>query len=128
MNIKLTIFLLSLLLLSGTHVLAEDAQAPAAEPTEAVTTEVPEGPIVVGNKICPVSGEKVGEMGEIIQQEYNGKVYNLCCTMCLKDFNKDPEKYVKMVEEMMAKEAAEGETAEGETHEEEGMMHEHQHE
>jgi len=47
----------------------------------------------------------------------------------LKDFNKDPEKYVKIVEEMMAKEAAEGETTEGEAQEHQmEHMHEHQHE
>ena len=38
-------------------------------------------------------------------QEYKGKVYNFCCSMCLKDFNKDPEKYVAKVEEMMVIEA-----------------------
>jgi YHS domain-containing protein len=60
--------------------------------------------VEVGNKICPVSGEKVGQMGEIVKYEYNGKIYNLCCEMCLKDFKKDPEKYSKIAEEEMAKE------------------------
>lgn len=58
--------------------------------------------IEVGNKICPVSGEKVGEMGEIIKYEYNGKIYNLCCKACAKDFKKDPEKYSKIAEEEVA--------------------------
>ena len=56
-------------------------------------------PVEVGNKICPVSGQKVGEMGEVVKYEYNGKVYNLCCKMCAKDFKKDPEKYSKTAEE-----------------------------
>ncbi|MBI4309425.1 MAG: YHS domain-containing protein [Candidatus Omnitrophica bacterium] len=30
---------------------------------------------------------------------YKGKVYNLCCSMCGVDFNKDPEKYSKIAEE-----------------------------
>ena len=52
----------------------------------------------VGNKICPVSGEKVGgDMGDPVKVEYKGKVYNLCCTMCAKDFKKDPEKYIKII-------------------------------
>ncbi|HLF17629.1 MAG TPA: YHS domain-containing protein [Candidatus Omnitrophota bacterium] len=108
MSVKLTIFLLGFLLLSASNILAEEEQAPVAEPTEAATTETTEGLIMVSNTFCPVSGKEVGKMGKIIQQEYNGKVYNFCCSMCLKDFNKAPERYVKMVEEMMAKEAAEG--------------------
>lgn len=60
--------------------------------------------VEVGNKICPVSGEKVGEMGEIVKYEYNGKIYNLCCPMCQKDFSKNPEKYSKIAEDEVAKE------------------------
>ena len=65
--------------------------------------------VEVGNKICPVSGDKIpapgekGEMGETIKYEYNGKIYNLCCTMCVKDFKKNPEKYSKIAEEEAAK-------------------------
>ena len=61
----------------------------------------------VGNPFCPVSGEKIpvpgekGDMGEAIKYEYNGKVYNLCCPMCIKDFKKDPEKFSKKAEEQM---------------------------
>ena len=55
--------------------------------------------VEVGNKICPVSGNKVDEMGEPFKYEYNGKIYNLCCKMCVKDFKKDPEKYRKIAEE-----------------------------
>ena len=61
-------------------------------------------PVEVGNKICPVSGEKVEQkegMGKIVKIEHNGKLYNLCCSMCVKDFKKDPEKYVKIVEDQM---------------------------
>ncbi len=61
--------------------------------------------VEVGNKICPVSGEKVGQMGEIVKQEYNGKVYNLCCGMCVKDFQKDPAKYAKIAEDAAKVEA-----------------------
>jgi len=55
--------------------------------------------VEVGNKICPVSGDKVGGMGKVETIEYNGKIYNLCCAMCKKDFNKDPEKHIKIIEE-----------------------------
>ena len=67
--------------------------------------------VEVGNKICPVSGEKVplpgekGDMGdELVKYEYNGKIYNLCCPMCVKDFKKNPEKYSKIAEDKVAKE------------------------
>lgn len=63
--------------------------------------------IEVGNKICPVSGQKVGEMGDIVQVEYNGKMYNLCCSMCAKDFKKNPEKYSAIAESEMVGEEVE---------------------
>lgn len=68
----------------------------------AVATEKPKELVKVGNKICPVSGEKIEGMGKSITYEYNGKVYNLCCSMCVKDFKKDPEKYSKIAEEEVA--------------------------
>ena len=58
--------------------------------------------IEVGNKICPVSGEKVGEMGDIVKYEYKGKIYNFCCEACLKDFVKNPEKFAKIAEDEVA--------------------------
>lgn len=49
-----------------------------------------------GNKICPVSGEKIDEKATY---EYQGKIYHFCCSSCIEDFKKDPEKYIKKVEE-----------------------------
>ena len=68
--------------------------------------------VEVGNKICPVSGEKIEKtaMGEPVKIEYKGKIYNLCCGMCPKDFNKDPEKYSKIADDEVAKEKAEAKT------------------
>src|SRR5262245_39121770 len=50
------------------------------------------GPVVVNNKICPVSGHEIGSMGEGATREYNGKIYHFCCAMCFNDFDLDPEK------------------------------------
>lgn len=83
-----------------------EAVVPAVE-LPATAPEVA-GPVEVGNKICPVSGENVYEMGEPFKFEHNGKIYNLCCKMCVKDFKADPEKYSKIAEEAAAKEAEEG--------------------
>ncbi len=74
----------------------------------------------VGNKICPVSGEEVGTMGEVVKYEHKGKVYNFCCKMCVKDFKKDPQKFIKKVEEEMKK----GESASPENKD---AHHEHKH-
>ena len=66
--------------------------------------------VEVGNKICPVSSDKIpppgekGDMGEAVKYEYNGKIYNLCCKMCIKDFKKNPEKYSKIAKDEVAKE------------------------
>ncbi len=70
-----------------------------SQPTqEQLTATQTSKPIEVGNKICPVSGEKVGGMGKVVQYEHEGKIYNFCCPMCLKDFKKDPRKYIKFLE------------------------------
>lgn len=49
------------------------------------------GVIEVGNKFCPVSGDKVSGKHFV---EYKGKRYALCCPMCEKDFKKNPAKYI----------------------------------
>ena len=65
-----------------------------------------EGIVEVKNKFCPISHEEIGKGGMTpYKVTYKGKVYSLCCGMCLKDFNKDPEKYSKMLDERVAKEA-----------------------
>ncbi|MBK9579225.1 MAG: hypothetical protein IPO40_19320 [Fibrobacteres bacterium] len=52
----------------------------------------------VGNKECPVSGEKIGAMGEGRVVLYRGKAVTLCCAGCVKSFAKDPEKFLKTAE------------------------------
>jgi len=55
-------------------------------------------------KTCIVSGEKLGEMGEPFVYEYQGREIKFCCKSCLKDFKKDPAKYLKMIDDAAAKE------------------------
>ncbi|MCA9399965.1 MAG: TRASH domain-containing protein, partial [Candidatus Omnitrophica bacterium] len=81
--------------------------------------------VELGNKICPISGEKVGQMGEVVKVEYNGKIYNLCCPMCKKDFLKDPEKYSKIAEEEVK--AEKGQMSDEEEMGHDHSEHEHQH-
>jgi YHS domain-containing protein len=47
---------------------------------------------------CPVSGDKLGEMGKPFVTEYKGHEVKLCCKDCKKDFDKDPAKYMKKIE------------------------------
>ncbi len=83
-----------------------DVQAAADTTVQAAQEVVAEAgnavaAVEVGNKICPVEGGKIEE-GKSAKIEYNGKIYNLCCAMCSKDFNKDPEKYSKKAEDEAA--------------------------
>ena len=52
---------------------------------------------------CVVSGEKLGEMGKPVVYEYKDREIKFCCKDCIKDFKKDPAKYVKKLEEAEAK-------------------------
>jgi len=54
--------------------------------------------IKINNTICPVTGEKV-DMNNPVTVEHKGKIYNLCCAMCIKEFKSDPNKYITKVGE-----------------------------
>ena len=113
MNIRLFSLITAMIFLSSSYALAQEGMN-HDEPMEPIKnilqeTKTMSQAIEVGNKICPVSNEKIpapGEknsMGEAVQYEYNGKIYNLCCPMCIKDFKKSPEKYSKIAENEVAK-------------------------
>lgn len=52
---------------------------------------------------CIVSGEKLGEMGKPYEFVKEGQQVKLCCKSCLKDFNKEPAKFLKEIAEKAAK-------------------------
>ncbi len=53
---------------------------------------------------CPVSGEKLGgDMGKPYVFVYQGQEVKLCCSGCKKDFDKDPAKYLKKIQDAAAK-------------------------
>jgi len=76
----------------------------------------------VGNKICPISGEKISEKTKATY-EHDDKIYNFCCPMCIDTFKKDPEKYINKVNEEL-KESAKEESSEGGSMEMPMGMHE----
>lgn len=43
---------------------------------------------------CPVSGEKLGEMGAPVSIDYQGKKVSFCCDSCIAKFQKEPAKYL----------------------------------
>jgi YHS domain-containing protein len=53
--------------------------------------------VIPWNKVCPVKGEDVDPEAPTV--EYNGKVYGFCCPGCDAKFQKDPEKYLKNLNE-----------------------------
>lgn len=53
---------------------------------------------MVNNKICPVSNETNGEMGDVLYVDYAGKRVSLCCGGCVKKFKSDPEGFLKKAE------------------------------
>ncbi len=48
---------------------------------------------------CPVSGNKLGEMGDAYVFVYKGQEVKLCCGGCKSAFDKDPAKYIKKIRE-----------------------------
>lgn len=58
-------------------------------------------------KTCIVSGDKLGgDMGEPVTLQYEGREIRFCCKDCVKDFKKEPAKYLKMLDEAEAKASA----------------------
>ena len=55
-----------------------------------------EDPVDAGNKICPVTGDRIDPKSDITY-EYNSKTYHFCCPMCVPEFKKNPEKYIEII-------------------------------
>jgi YHS domain-containing protein len=53
------------------------------------------------NKKCPVEG---GDVDPTVTTEYKGKTIGFCCDTCPPEFKKDPEKFMKKVNEELAAE------------------------
>lgn len=49
-------------------------------------------------KVCVVSGEELGGMGDTVVYKYEGREVRFCCKMCVDDFKKDPQKYLKKLD------------------------------
>ena len=47
---------------------------------------------------CPVSGERLGQMGVPFAFEYQGQEIKLCCKMCKSRFDQDAEAILKKIQ------------------------------
>ena len=52
---------------------------------------------------CVVSGDTLGEMGDPVIYNHEGREVRFCCKDCVKDFKKDPAKYLKKLDAAEAK-------------------------
>ena len=66
-----------------------------ATPTLVVASEAAAYPL----KTCVVTDEKLGSMGKAYVHKHEGQEVQFCCKSCLPKFNKDPQKYLKKVED-----------------------------
>lgn len=58
-------------------------------------------------KTCVVSDEEISDKGSMKPHTFinEGQEVKLCCKSCLKDFNKEPKKYLKKIDEAAKKDA-----------------------
>ena len=73
----------------GSH---KDHDHDAAPAKGAAEIEQKTCPVMAGNKINPD-----------LHVDHNGRRIYFCCKMCVETFKKDPEKYIKKVDEDIAK-------------------------
>lgn len=55
-----------------------------------IADQLPHYPV----KTCLVSGEELGDMGDSIDRLYKNRLVRLCCKMCIRKFDKDPDSYI----------------------------------
>jgi hypothetical protein len=83
------------------HASADKSPAPDATWLAKAKSEYP-------LKTCVVSDEEIGSMGDGVDHIYKqegkpDRLVRFCCKNCLKDFNKDPAKYLKAIDEAATK-------------------------
>lgn len=53
--------------------------------------------------MCPVTGEPLGSMGDPIPVTVQGRTIQVCCQGCVAAVQKNPEKYLKAVDDELAR-------------------------
>ena len=94
---KKTIFILAVFVtiaFAGDRALSADQTNSISQTNSASSTPPPKPDLL---KTCPVSGVKLGEMGQPYVFVYKGQQVKLCCPDCKKEFDKNPAKYMKLI-------------------------------
>jgi YHS domain-containing protein len=81
----------------ATHLTAADGTTPSCcgGTVEPLAADVKATPDLLTT--CPVSGDKLGEMGKPLIFTYQDQEVKLCCKGCKKDFDKDPAQYLAKI-------------------------------
>lgn len=82
--------ILALFALASTLAAADPPAVPAADAVKAKPYPF---------DTCIVTGEKLDGMGGAVVVVKDGQEFKFCCKGCIKDFNKDPARFVKKVAE-----------------------------
>ena len=89
--------------LSGMMNEAESAAGKMAESGEAAAEAMADTVEVYPLKVCVVSGEELGSMGDPVVIEHEGTTVKFCCKNCVPDFKEDPSKYLSKLTEAQPK-------------------------
>jgi YHS domain-containing protein len=79
----------------STMLVAGSLRAGEAETGKAVKAPKDDYPL----ETCIVTGAKLGSMGEPVEYHYKGREIRFCCRGCVGTFEKDPETYLKKMDE-----------------------------
>ena len=55
--------------------------------------------LIAQQKVCPVSGEELGAMGDPVKVVVKGRTVFLCCDGCEEALRADPDKYLKKLDQ-----------------------------
>jgi hypothetical protein len=84
--------------LSGGAAFGEEA--PKKDDATIIAEQLPTYPL----QTCVVSGEKLGgEMGKPVDYLHQGRLVRFCCKGCIKQFNAEPAKFLKVIDDAAAK-------------------------
>jgi YHS domain-containing protein len=116
MKSKLMLLVMTVFLLSGVQVRAEETM-------KSETAPMNEENVV---KICPVCGPEANMKGkDDLKYEFEGKTYHFCSEFCLDEFKLNPAKYTKMKEEKV--ESKDNHQPHDDHKEHKGHDHDHDH-
>jgi ubiquinone/menaquinone biosynthesis C-methylase UbiE/YHS domain-containing protein len=109
---KITMIVFTLAVFIGTCKSGQAAKSDIAEPSKTATKMVDSSavPKLSPQTTCPVMGNPIDTTQYV---DYKGKRIYVCCAMCIASVKKDPEKYIKKLEEMGQGVKSIGDTAKG---------------